>query len=57
MIGAILLILALQAIVPLEGNGLLNPAVRQSARGPPQWPETVSRHAGRCVKAAGPLNK
>lgn len=53
-----LLIFALLASIPLAASGsLIIRAVRQSSRGPPQRPGTISSPAVRCEKAAGRAGK
>lgn len=43
MLALEILIFALLALIPLAASGsLLIRAVRQSSRGPPQWPGTIS---------------
>lgn len=42
MIALAILIIALLASTPLANPGHLKPTVRQSSRGPPQWPGNIS---------------
>jgi len=58
MLALEILIFALLALIPLAASGsLLIRAVRQSSRGPPQWPGTISNAAMRREKAAGRAGK